>query len=166
MLAVHQAPRRTAVGIAAGAAALASRQRIAALLLILPRGQQRAEPQRKLTTMTVTHHESPKGTAAAARRANGPTAAAAAATPPVVDLRSDTMTKPCKRLRAAMSGAVVGDDVFGEDPTVSRLEDCVAHLLGKEKGLLVPRCHVVCSAMHCCCCTWCYTSIRSIISYD
>ncbi|CAM9094793.1 unnamed protein product [Hapterophycus canaliculatus] len=37
-----------------------------------------------------------------------------------------------------MSTALVGDDVFGEDPTVSRLEDCVAYLLGKEKGLLVP----------------------------
>lgn len=57
-----------------------------------------------------------------------------------IDLRSDTVTLPCKRLRAAMSGAKVGDDVFGEDPTVSRLEECVAMLLGKEKGLLVPRC--------------------------
>ncbi|CAN0383828.1 unnamed protein product, partial [Laminaria digitata] len=56
----------------------------------------------------------------------------------VVDLRSDTVTLPCKRLRAAMAGAKVGDDVFGEDPTVSRLEECVAMLLGKEKGLFVP----------------------------
>lgn len=38
-----------------------------------------------------------------------------------------------------MSGAKVGDDVFGEDPTVNRLEECAAMLLGKEKGLLVPR---------------------------
>lgn len=59
-----------------------------------------------------------------------------------VDLRSDTVTLPCKRLRAAMSGARVGDDVFGEDPTVSKLEECVAMLLGKEQGLLVPRCGV------------------------
>lgn len=57
-----------------------------------------------------------------------------------VDLRSDTVTKPCSRLRAAMSGAKVGDDVFGEDPTVSRLEECVAMLLGKDQGLFVPRC--------------------------
>lgn len=40
----------------------------------------------------------------------------------------------------AMSNAVVGDDVFGEDPTVSKLEQYVAMLLGKEEGLLVPRC--------------------------
>ena len=58
----------------------------------------------------------------------------------VVDLRSDTVTLPCKRLRAAMAGAKVGDDVFGEDPSVSRLEECVAMLLGKERGLFVPRC--------------------------
>lgn len=56
-----------------------------------------------------------------------------------VDLRSDTMTQPCKRLRAAMSVAEVGDDVFGEDPTVSKLEEYVAMLLGKDQGLLVPR---------------------------
>lgn len=58
----------------------------------------------------------------------------------VVDFRSDTVTLPCKRLRAAMAGAKVGDDVFGEDPSVSRLEGCVAMLLGKERGLFVPRC--------------------------
>lgn len=57
----------------------------------------------------------------------------------IVDLRSDTMTQPCKRLRAAMSVAEVGDDVFGEDPTVSKLEEYVAMLLCKDQGLLVPR---------------------------
>lgn len=58
----------------------------------------------------------------------------------VVDLRSDTVTSPCKRLRQAMAWAEVGDDVYGEDPTVEKLEGYVAMLLGKEKGLLVPRC--------------------------
>lgn len=57
----------------------------------------------------------------------------------IVDLRSDTVTQPCKKLRQAMSWAAVGDDVFGEDPTVSNLETYVAMLLGKEEGLFVPR---------------------------
>lgn len=61
------------------------------------------------------------------------------ATGHIVDLRSDTMTQPCKRLRAAMSVAEVGDDVFGEDPTVSKLEEYVAMLLCKDQGLFVPR---------------------------
>lgn len=57
----------------------------------------------------------------------------------MVDLRSDTVTQPCKKLRQAMSWAAVGDDVFGEDPTVSNLETYVAMLLGKEEGIFVPR---------------------------
>ena len=65
----------------------------------------------------------------------------------VVDLRSDTATLPCKRLRAAMASAEVGDDVFGEDPTVSKLEECVAMLLGKEQGLLVPRSVRLCKVL-------------------
>lgn len=59
--------------------------------------------------------------------------------PAVVDFRSDTVTMPCARLRAAMAAAEVGDDVFGEDPTVNKLEQYVAKLLGKEEGLFVPR---------------------------
>jgi threonine aldolase len=55
-----------------------------------------------------------------------------------IDLRSDTVTKPTPGLRAAMSAAEVGDDVFGEDPTVNRLEERVADLLGKEAALYVP----------------------------
>jgi threonine aldolase len=55
-----------------------------------------------------------------------------------IDLRSDTVTKPTPGMRAAMSGAEVGDDVFGEDPTVNRLEERVAGLLGKEAALYVP----------------------------
>lgn len=57
----------------------------------------------------------------------------------VVDLRSDTVTQPCKRLRQAMACASVGDDVYGEDPTVSKLETYVAAVLGKDEGLFVPR---------------------------
>jgi threonine aldolase len=57
---------------------------------------------------------------------------------PLIDLRSDTVTKPTPGMRAAMSSAEVGDDVFGEDPTVNRLEERVAELLGKEAALYVP----------------------------
>ncbi len=55
-----------------------------------------------------------------------------------VDLRSDTVTRPTDAMRRAMADAEVGDDVFGEDPTVRRLEARVAALLGKEAGLFVP----------------------------
>lgn len=54
------------------------------------------------------------------------------------DLRSDTLTKPSLAMRAAMAAADVGDDVYGEDPTVLRLETLVAQLLGKEGALFVP----------------------------
>lgn len=54
------------------------------------------------------------------------------------DLRSDTVTKPCAGMRAAMAAAEVGDDVYGEDPTVTRLEDRLAEMLGKEAGLFLP----------------------------
>lgn len=56
---------------------------------------------------------------------------------PAIDLRSDTVTRPTPGMRAAMAAAEVGDDVFGEDPTVIRLEECVARLLGKEAALFV-----------------------------
>ena len=55
-----------------------------------------------------------------------------------VDLRSDTVTKPTAAMRAAMADAEVGDDVYGEDPTVNALEREVAELLGHEAGLYVP----------------------------
>lgn len=55
-----------------------------------------------------------------------------------IDLRSDTVTKPSKAMREAMANAEVGDDVFGEDPTVIALQEKVATLLGKEKALYVP----------------------------
>ncbi|MEX0586777.1 MAG: GntG family PLP-dependent aldolase [Pirellulales bacterium] len=56
----------------------------------------------------------------------------------MIDLRSDTLTKPTPGMRAAMADAVVGDDVFGEDPTVRALEERVAALLGKDEALFVP----------------------------
>jgi threonine aldolase len=56
----------------------------------------------------------------------------------VIDLRSDTVTRPTEEMRRAMAGAPVGDDVFGEDPTVNRLEEYVAALLGKEAALYAP----------------------------
>lgn len=56
----------------------------------------------------------------------------------MIDLRSDTVTRPTPGMRAAMMAAEVGDDVFGEDPTVQRLEERVARLLGKEAALFVP----------------------------
>ncbi len=55
-----------------------------------------------------------------------------------IDLRSDTVTKPTPAMRRAMAEAEVGDDVFGEDPTVNALQEKVAALLGKEKALFVP----------------------------
>ncbi|MEE9496906.1 MAG: low-specificity L-threonine aldolase [Desulfobacterales bacterium] len=55
----------------------------------------------------------------------------------IIDLRSDTMTKPTEAMRQAMAEAQVGDDVFGEDPTVNRLEEMAAERLGKETALYV-----------------------------
>ena len=54
-----------------------------------------------------------------------------------IDLRSDTVTRPTPKMRRAMAAAEVGDDVFGEDPTVNRLQDMVAELLGAEAALFV-----------------------------
>ena len=53
----------------------------------------------------------------------------------IIDLRSDTVTLPTPAMRQAMADAEVGDDVFGEDPTVNRLEERAAELLGKEAAL-------------------------------
>ncbi|XP_076234544.1 uncharacterized protein LOC143179280 isoform X2 [Calliopsis andreniformis] len=55
----------------------------------------------------------------------------------VVDLRSDTLTKPTKRMREAMFNAEVGDDVYGEDPTVKKLEEKAAEMVGKEAAIFV-----------------------------
>lgn len=56
----------------------------------------------------------------------------------IVDLRSDTLTRPTAAMRAAMAAAEVGDDVFHEDPTVNALEERAAELAGKEAALFVP----------------------------
>jgi threonine aldolase len=58
--------------------------------------------------------------------------------PEIVDLRSDTVTTPTPEMRRAMADAEVGDDAYGEDPTVRRLESLAAGLLGKEAALYVP----------------------------
>ena len=55
-----------------------------------------------------------------------------------IDLRSDTVTRPTPAMRRAMAEAEVGDDVYGEDPTVNRLERRAAEILGKQAGLFVP----------------------------
>lgn len=55
-----------------------------------------------------------------------------------IDLRSDTVTQPSEAMRRAIADADVGDDVFGEDPSVNRLQDMVAGVLGKERALFVP----------------------------
>jgi threonine aldolase len=54
-----------------------------------------------------------------------------------IDLRSDTVSHPTPEMRQAMANAAVGDDVYGEDPTVNRLQEMAAEMLGKEAGLLV-----------------------------
>jgi threonine aldolase len=58
--------------------------------------------------------------------------------PSFIDLRSDTVTKPSDEMRRAMAEAEVGDDVYGEDPTVNRLEQRAAEIFGREAGLFVP----------------------------
>jgi threonine aldolase len=59
-------------------------------------------------------------------------------TSPPSDFRSDTVTKPTAKMRRAMADAEVGDDVYGEDPTIRRLEERTAEVLGKEAALFVP----------------------------
>ena len=56
----------------------------------------------------------------------------------MIDLRSDTVTKPTAAMRNAMAAAEVGDDVYGEDPTVNRLQERAAEIFGKEAALFVP----------------------------
>lgn len=57
---------------------------------------------------------------------------------PLIDLRSDTVTRPTPEMLEAMNGAVVGDDVFAEDPTVNAFQEKMAHFFGMEAGLFVP----------------------------
>ena len=58
--------------------------------------------------------------------------------PDIIDLRSDTVSHPTPAMRRAMAEAEVGDDVFGDDPTVNKLESMAAQMLGKESAVLVP----------------------------
>ena len=55
-----------------------------------------------------------------------------------IDLRSDTVTQPTLAMRAAMAAAEVGDDVYGDDPTMNELEALAAQMLGKEAAMFVP----------------------------
>ncbi|MBX3045502.1 MAG: low-specificity L-threonine aldolase [Anaerolineales bacterium] len=61
---------------------------------------------------------------------------------PIIDLRSDTVTKPTDEMRAAMARAEVGDDVYGEDPTVNQLQELAAERTGKAAALFVPSGHM------------------------
>ncbi|MDG1144453.1 MAG: GntG family PLP-dependent aldolase, partial [Burkholderiales bacterium] len=56
----------------------------------------------------------------------------------IIDFRSDTVTQPTNHMRSAMASAVVGDDVYGEDPTVNELEVLAARVSGKESSIYVP----------------------------
>ncbi len=56
----------------------------------------------------------------------------------MIDLRSDTLTQPTPEMRQAMAAAAVGDDVFGEDPTVQELEKRTAQVLGKDAAIYMP----------------------------
>lgn len=70
----------------------------------------------------------------------------------IIDLRSDTVTLPTDEMRQAMLNAVLGDDVFDEDPTVNKIQDLAAELTGKEAGLLVASgtmANLVCVLAHC-----------------
>jgi len=57
--------------------------------------------------------------------------------PTIIDLRSDTVTRPTEEMRRVMSSAEVGDDVYGEDPTINHLQEKLAGMLGKEAGLFM-----------------------------
>ncbi len=70
----------------------------------------------------------------------------------MIDFRSDTLTKPSAGMRRSMAEAEVGDEQYGEDPTVNRLQEMVAELTGKEAGLFVPSgtmCNAIAFAVHC-----------------
>jgi threonine aldolase len=70
-----------------------------------------------------------------------------------IDLRSDTVTQPSQAMRAAMAAAEVGDDVYGDDPTVNRLQDYAADLFGYEAGLFAPsgtQTNLIALMTHCC----------------
>ena len=55
-----------------------------------------------------------------------------------IDLRSDTVTQPTEAMRKAIASAEVGDDVYGEDPSINRLQELAADLMSKDAALFVP----------------------------
>lgn len=70
----------------------------------------------------------------------------------LIDLRSDTVTQPCEKMRKAMYNAEVGDDVTSDDPTINKLQDYAAEMMGKEAGLFMPsgtQGNMVCLLSHC-----------------
>jgi len=87
-------------------------------------------------------------------------ASAAAAAASVVDMRSDTVTKPTPAMRKAMAEAEVGDDVMGDDPTVIKLQNLAASMLGKEAGLFVASGTM---GNLICCMAWCDTRDSEMI---
>ncbi len=73
-------------------------------------------------------------------------------TPHWIDLRSDTVTQPSAEMRAVMAAAPVGDDVYGDDPTVNRLQDVTAELFGYEAALFAPsgtQSNLIALLLHC-----------------
>ena len=70
----------------------------------------------------------------------------------VIDLRSDTVTRPSEGMKQAMMAADLGDDVYGEDPTANALEEYAADLLGKEAAVFLPSgtmCNEIAYRVHC-----------------
>ena len=80
----------------------------------------------------------PEGARTAARQGEGTPETTGLASTRAVDLRSDTVTQPTAAMRAAMASAPLGDDVFGDDPSVQALQKRIADLLGFEAALFVP----------------------------
>ena len=87
----------------------------------------------------------------------------AAKAPRVIDLRSDTVTQPTAAMRRAMAEAEVGDDVYGEDPTVNELEETAARLMGKQAGLFVVSGTMgnLVSAL-----AWCSRGDQAVVGFD
>ena len=134
------APDATAVtATAAAASTVAARAGVKR-----PRGDADASPSRPpVDAPFATAAASAAATLVAAARANTAAVGTSVSGVPradfrVVDLRSDTVTKPTARMRRAMAEAEVGDDVFGDDPTVDALERRMAEIFGKEAAVFVP----------------------------
>src|SRR5262249_49862786 len=95
-------------------------------------------PPESTTTHRTARPSYPRWSEAAKRRPAKPGQYDRPVTVPVVDLRSDTVTRPTAEMRVAMAAAVVGDDGCGEDPTVHALRERVAAMFGQEAALFTP----------------------------